>query len=144
SVCRLEALTSLVEEALFDGEAFRGEVNNEGGNVQRVEVSVIPKMRKGKVIGAVLLLLDRTDVFRLERVRQDFVANVSHELRTPMAASRGWSETLATGPFELSDFVREQLQTIMRHADRLTALVNDLLTLSKAETVGTEEAKRRI
>lgn len=144
SVCRLEALTSLVEEALFDGEAFRGEVNNEGGNVQRVEVSVIPKMRKGKVIGAVLLLLDRTDVFRLERVRQDFVANVSHELRTPIAAIRGWSETLATGPFELSDFVREQLQTIMRHADRLTALVNDLLTLSKAETVGTEEAKRRI
>ncbi len=133
SVCRLDALAKLAEEVLLDGEEFRGEITNDTGHVRRVDVALVPRVKKGRVVGAVILLLDRTDVFRLERVRQDFVANVSHELRTPIAAIRGWSETLATGPFELPDFVREQLQTIQRNSDRLTALVNDLLTLAKAE-----------
>lgn len=136
TLCKLEALSKLAEEVLFDGEEFRGEITNDTGHVRRVDVALVPKSKKGKVIGAVILLLDRTDVFRLERVRQDFVANVSHELRTPIAAIRGWSETLANGPFELPEFVREQLLTIQRNSDRLTALVNDLLTLAKAEAIG--------
>lgn len=136
SICKLDALAQLAEEVLLDGEEFRGEITNESGHVRRVDVALTPKIKKGRVAGAVILLLDRTDVFRLERVRQDFVANVSHELRTPIAAIRGWSETLATGPFDLPDFVREQLQTIQRNSDRLTALVNDLLTLARAEAIG--------
>lgn len=137
-VCRLGELAALVEEALLDGEEFRGEITSDVGQTRRVEIAVIPKARKGRVIGAVVLLLDRTDIFQLERVRQDFVANVSHELRTPITAIRGWAETLATGDFEIPEFVREQLGTIQRQADRLGALVNDLLTLAKAETIGIE------
>jgi len=134
--CKLRQLETLVSEALVDGEAFRGEISNDFGSVRRVDVAVLPRKRKGKVIGAAVLLMDRTEVWRLERVRQDFVANVSHELRTPIAAIRGWSETLATGEFGMTDFAKEQVLTINRHAERLTALVNDLLTLARAESVG--------
>ena len=138
-VSRLAALTSLVEEALQDLEEFRGEITHDKGHIRRVSVSVQPIAgRTGKASGAVVLLLDRTEIWHLERIRQDFVANVSHELRTPIAAIRGWSETLASDAFELPEFVRTQLSTIQRHADRLTALVNDLLALAKAETVGLE------
>jgi two-component system phosphate regulon sensor histidine kinase PhoR len=137
-VSRLPGLNSLVEEALFDLEVFRGEITNDKGDVRRVRVALLPIEEHGKGAGAVVLLMDRTEVWRLERVRQDFVANVSHELRTPIAAIRGWSETLASDAFELPEFVRAQLMTIQRHADRLTALVNDLLALAKAETVGLE------
>jgi two-component system phosphate regulon sensor histidine kinase PhoR len=137
-VSRLPALNSLVEEALFDLEKFRGEITNDKGHIRRVSIALLPIEKDGKAKGAVVLLLDRTEVWRLERIRQDFVANVSHELRTPIAAIRGWSETLASDAFELPEFVRAQLMTIQRHADRLTALVNDLLALAKAETVGLE------
>ena len=135
-VCRLQELASLASEVLEDGEEFHGEINNQQGAVRRVDVSLVPKQKKGAVIGAAILLRDRTEVWHLERVRQDFVANVSHELRTPIAAIRGWSETLASDAFELPEFVREQLITIQRHSDRLTALVNDLLALAKAEAIG--------
>ena len=137
-VSRLSGLNSLVEEALFDLENFRGEITNDKGHIRRVSVALLPIQESGKSAGAVVLLMDRTEVWRLERIRQDFVANVSHELRTPIAAIRGWSETLASDAFELPEFVRAQLMTIQRHADRLTALVNDLLALAKAETVGLE------
>ena len=137
-VSRLPSLTSLVEEALYDLDEFRGEITHDKGHIRRVSVSVQPIAGKKKAAGAVVLLLDRTEIWRLERIRQDFVANVSHELRTPIAAIRGWSETLASDAFDLPDFVKTQLGTIQRHADRLTALVNDLLALAKAETVGLE------
>ncbi|MFT6396430.1 MAG: two-component system phosphate regulon sensor histidine kinase PhoR [Bradymonadia bacterium] len=141
---RLPGLSSLVEEALFDREEFRGEITNDKGSVRRVRVAVLPIAKKGKTTGAVVLLLDRTEVWRLERIRQDFVANVSHELRTPIAAIRGWSETLASDAFDIPDFVRTQLGTIQRHSDRLTALVNDLLVLAKAESVGLDGQFERV
>lgn len=141
---RLSGLNSLVEEVLVDGEEFRGEITNDRGSVRRVSVAVLPIVKKGKTTGAVVLLLDRTEVWRLERIRQDFVANVSHELRTPIAAIRGWSETLASDAFDIPDFVRTQLGTIQRHSDRLTALVNDLLVLAKAESVGLDGQFERV
>jgi len=75
---------------------------------------------------------DVTELRRLERVRREFVANVSHELKTPLTAIRGFAETLqAEG---LSEAQRHQyLDVVLRHARRLSALIDDLLELSRIE-----------
>ena len=77
------------------------------------------------------------EIHRLEGVRRDFVANVSHELRTPLTAIRGFAETLR-GSEVPAEQRRQYLDVILRHADRLTALIEDLLELSRIEG-GTRE-----
>jgi two-component system phosphate regulon sensor histidine kinase PhoR len=90
--------------------------------------------KNGAVPGQVFIsLLDVTKLRRLETVRRDFVANVSHELRTPMTTIRAMSETLLDGEPEDRELTDRYLQKIIREVDRLTAMTDDLLTLSKIE-----------
>jgi len=84
-------------------------------------------------IGAVLVVNDITRIKRLEQVRRDFVANVSHELRTPITAITGSIETLLDGQVDKPDDSRRFLEIVGRHAARLNAIVEDLLTLSRLE-----------
>jgi two-component system, OmpR family, phosphate regulon sensor histidine kinase PhoR len=86
-----------------------------------------------KPIGAVVVLHDVTELRRLERVRQDFVANVSHEFKTPLTAIQGFAETLLAGALEDPQHNRRFLEIIRDHAARLAALTNDLLKLARIE-----------
>jgi len=87
----------------------------------------------GSRTGTVAVFHDITEVARLEAVRRDFVSNASHELRTPVAVIRGYAETLLD-PAELgADDRQSALETIHRHAIRLSNLVADLLDLSAIE-----------
>lgn len=80
--------------------------------------------------GAVLVLNDRTRVKRLELVRKEFVANVSHELRTPITLIKGFLEAIeGAEPEDARRFVA----IMRRHADRMQAIVDDLLTLAGLE-----------
>ena len=83
--------------------------------------------------GAVLVLHEITDLRRLERVRQDFVANVSHEFRTPLTAIQGFAETLLAGALEDPGNRRRFVEIIREHATRLARLTEDLLKLSRIE-----------
>ncbi len=83
--------------------------------------------------GAVVVLHDVTELRRLERVRQDFVANVSHEFKTPLTAIQGFAETLLAGALEDPQHNRRFLEIIRDHAARLAALTNDLLKLARIE-----------
>jgi two-component system phosphate regulon sensor histidine kinase PhoR len=83
--------------------------------------------------GAVIVLNDVTDVKRLENVRRDFVANVSHELKTPIASIKGFVETLLDGANDDPVDARRFLDIIARQADRLAAIIEDLLALSRIE-----------
>jgi two-component system phosphate regulon sensor histidine kinase PhoR len=83
--------------------------------------------------GAVLVLHEITDLRRLERVRQDFVANVSHEFRTPLTAIQGFAETLLAGALEDPANRRRFVGIIREHATRLARLTEDLLKLSRIE-----------
>jgi two-component system phosphate regulon sensor histidine kinase PhoR len=85
---------------------------------------------KGQVF---LSLLDVTKLRRLETVRRDFVANVSHELRTPMTTIRAMAETMLDGDPEDEELRGRYLEKIVREVDRLTAMTDDLLTLSQVE-----------
>lgn len=95
---------------------------------------------KGDQRGAVIVISDMTRMRRLEEVRRDFVANVSHELRTPITSIKGFAETLLDGASRKPEDAERFLQIIAKHADRLNAIVEDLLTLSSLED-GTEKRK---
>ncbi len=84
-------------------------------------------------IGALVVLNDVTMMHRLEKVRTDFVANVSHELKTPVTSIKGFVETLLDGALEDTEDAKRFLKIIGRQANRLHAIIDDLLILSKLE-----------
>lgn len=91
-------------------------------------------IRSGEIDGAILVFHDITELRRLEKIRQDFVANVSHELRTPVATIKGYAETLLDGALDDKENARDFLQIIHSDADRLSKLINDLLDLARIES----------
>ena len=103
-----------------------------------VEVTgtTIPALDGGDNDWALFVLHDVTRQKGLERVRKEFVANVSHELRTPLAVIKGYIETLVDGHEEMAFSDRQRfLQTVQRHTERLNSLLEDLLVLSRLESV---------
>ena len=83
------------------------------------------------------VLHDITRLKRLENVRKDFVANVSHELRTPVTIIKGFADTLGDDYTRLGDGDRVRfLDKIRKNANRLHVLLEDLLTLSRLESLG--------
>ncbi|BAM04885.1 sensor histidine kinase [Phycisphaera mikurensis] len=87
----------------------------------------------GARIGAIAVLRDVTELRRLEGVRKDFVANVSHELKTPIAAMKAAVETLLDGADETPADRLRFLRMAARQAERLDAIIEDLLTLARLE-----------
>ncbi len=87
----------------------------------------------GKRIGVLIVLHDVTRLRRLEMVRRDFVANVSHEIKTPVTAIKGFVETLLDEPDGDPEQTQRFLRILDRQADRLHAIVEDLLTLARIE-----------
>jgi two-component system, OmpR family, phosphate regulon sensor histidine kinase PhoR len=90
--------------------------------------------QEGMPHGAVLTFLDVTERRRVDEVRRDFVANASHELRTPLTSIRGFVEALEDGGLEEPSTARRFLEKIRSAADRMAALVSDLLELSRLES----------
>ena len=80
------------------------------------------------------MLHDTTELRRLERMRQDFVANVSHELKTPLSVIRACAETLQDGAAEDPVHRGQFLERISDQSDRLNALILDLLSLARIES----------
>jgi two-component system phosphate regulon sensor histidine kinase PhoR len=87
----------------------------------------------GAAMGAVIVLNDITRLRRLEAVRQDFVANVSHELKTPITSIKGFVETLLDDHEPSPENTRRFLKIIEKQANRLDAIIEDLLSLSRLE-----------
>jgi two-component system phosphate regulon sensor histidine kinase PhoR len=86
--------------------------------------------------GAVLVAHDITEDRRYDTLRKEFVANVSHELRTPLSVVQGYVETLSEGAWKDEKSALEFLTIIDKNVRRLSAIVNDLLDLSKLESGG--------
>ncbi len=90
--------------------------------------------RGGTQHGSILVFHDLTRLKQLESTRQEFVANVSHELRTPLSLIKGFVETLLDGAKGDPELSTRFLRTIEKHTDRLTYLIEDLLTISRLES----------
>jgi len=87
----------------------------------------------GMHYGAQIVLNDVTKLKKLERIRKDFVTNVSHELKTPITSIKGFVETLSDGAMEDPEASKKFLGIILNHADRINAIIDDLLALSRIE-----------
>jgi two-component system phosphate regulon sensor histidine kinase PhoR len=74
-----------------------------------------------------------TQIKKLEKIRQDFIANVSHELKTPITSIKGYSETLIDGAIEVKEDARKFVGIILNQADRLNSIIEDLLSLSRLD-----------
>jgi two-component system phosphate regulon sensor histidine kinase PhoR len=88
---------------------------------------------EGKKVGALFVLSDITRLRRLENIRKDFVANVSHEIKTPITAIKGFVEILRDDGKKDEQDVKRFLEIISRHVNRLEAIIDDLLRLSRIE-----------
>ncbi len=127
------------------------EIEIEGTTQRQLGVSVVPFPSNGEAgtreeaSGArnayMLSCHDLTAIKNLESVRADFVANVSHELRTPLTAIKGYAETLLNGAVKDPENAIRFLSIIDRHSERLSRLIDDLLTLSDLELGKTDLTK---
>ena len=98
--------------------------------------TTIPPLNGQQGPWVLFVLHDITKLKKLEVVRKDFVANVSHELRTPLSIIKGYVETLVDGHHDMALEDRDRfLRTMQRHTERLNSLLEDLLALSRLESI---------
>ncbi|MBN2584932.1 MAG: HAMP domain-containing protein [Planctomycetes bacterium] len=108
-----------------------------GTGLKRLEVhGSVLRDADDQEIGVLLMLRDVTHLRHLEGVRRDFVANVSHELKTPITSIQGFVETLREGAIADRENADRFLGIIARQADRLSAIIDDLLSLSRLQQEG--------
>ncbi len=88
-----------------------------------------------------MLVRDITRVQKLERIRQDFVANVSHELRTPLTVINGYLEMLGEGDSPELKAINKPLQQMRQQALNMGHLVDDLLLLSRLDSIDEEHTR---
>ncbi|WHX40615.1 cell wall metabolism sensor histidine kinase WalK [Mesobacillus sp. AQ2] len=102
--------------------------------ILRANFSVIQK-ESGFVNGLIAVLYDVTEQEKIDMERREFVANVSHELRTPLTTMRSYLEALADGAWRDEEIAPNFLETTRGETERMIRLVNDLLQLSKLDSV---------
>lgn len=141
-IIRHSELQAFVTQAMENGGTAEGSITFHGNEERNFHVHSTELYDfDGRQRGILIVLSDMTTLYRLERVRRDFVANVSHELRTPITSIRGCAETLHdNGSEKWSEGDRKFLQSILRQTARLEALINDLLDLSRIERQAEEHA----
>jgi two-component system, OmpR family, phosphate regulon sensor histidine kinase PhoR len=132
-VARNTGLQEIVQKALNEQQPARGELQWDGIAVRHLTVHAVP-LPGFPVRGAVLVFHDTTELRRLERVRQDFVANVSHELKTPLSVIKACAETLLDGAGEDPVHRNQFLKQLAEQSERLHALILDLLSLARIES----------
>ena len=139
-VVRNAGLQRFVEEALASKQATEGYVTlvDDVERFLQVHGSVL-KDGEGLPIGVLVVLNDVTELRTLENVRRDFVANVSHELKTPITSIKGFVETLLDGAISDRDDAVRFLGIVSKQADRLNAIIEDLLSLSRIEQAGEKD-----
>ena len=132
-LARSPELDALIAAARESGRRADAELTLYAGAAShRAACSVVPLSRSVGTADLLLVLEDRTELRRLEGLRTEFVANVSHELRTPITSIRGYAETLCES-VELDPQAARFARTIARSANRLGAIIEDLLLLSSLE-----------
>lgn len=97
------------------------------------EVSLVLLRPERGDCGVVLVFHDVSETRRLAKVRRDFAANVTHELRTPLTSIKGYAETLLAAAPELPPEKRRFLDVIVRNANHMSKMVEDILSLARLE-----------
>ena len=130
NILRAPAFAAYVKEGDWS-ESLTLKVNHSNGD-HNLLLSLVRYVRDRTL----LITRDLTQIEKLETTRRDFVANVSHEMRTPLTVLVGFVETLRDAPTDALSHAQRQYYFGLMHeqAQRMQALVTDLLTLSDLET----------
>lgn len=134
-LARQPVLENLVRTAIGGGAGESGSIELHAPERRTLALTSTPLAAPGGRGGAVVVARDVSAFTRLAETRRDFVANVSHELKTPLAAIRGLAETLRDGALEDAAIAARFTDRILGQCQRLQALLDDLLTLSRLESV---------
>jgi len=121
--------TALSDESPYEEDLFF----YHNGEIILNTRSCLLKNAKHKRIGTLMVLNDVTRLRQLENIRRDFAANVSHEIRTPLTAIKGFAETLREGALNKPEEAARFVGIIETHANRLIAIIEDLMRLSRIE-----------
>ncbi len=139
---REPGLNSFVAEALA-GRERGGEFQVGHDRHRTVQAAAEPlEDAEGRVAGLLVVLNDVTQLRRLETIRSDFAANVSHELRTPITNIKGYLETILDSD-QVPAETRAYLEIVGRSADRLEAIIEDLLALARLEEPNRAQSLKR-
>jgi two-component system, OmpR family, phosphate regulon sensor histidine kinase PhoR len=127
----LKELLDSVFDDEEEGSSVQGDIRF--GGLKPRQLLVRARRLEGPEVGLVAVFTDVTEMRCLENLRREFVANVSHELRTPVATIRSAAETLESVGAGDRDAVAQFVGIIARNVQRLQALVEDLLDLSRID-----------
>ena len=133
-VVRNTDVQRFVKEALASPDLVEKDVvhYSEGEKILNLHGTVLYGEGRN-AIGALVVLNDVTQLRKLENVRRDFVENASHEIKTPITTIKGFVETLQDGAMNDPDQAVRFLEIVGNHVDRLDAIIEDLLNLSRIE-----------
>jgi two-component system phosphate regulon sensor histidine kinase PhoR len=140
-VTRNPNLQRFVGEALRAAAVLERDLAVHGDESRYLQVHGAPvRDAAARRIGAVVVLNDVTRLRRLETVRRDFVANGPHQLKTPVTSIKGFLETLLGGAIDDPANARRFVEIAARQADRLGAIIEDLLALSRIDQDSEQQA----
>ena len=134
----MEAFRSIdLQKAFLEFKETRVNVSREIilGNVEPVilDISISAVHGHPGEEKTMIVFHDVTRLKKLEQIRMDFVANVTHEIKTPLTAIIGYLETIKAGAINNIEETKKFIDIILRQAERLNRLVEDLLTISNIE-----------
>ena len=130
---RSPELLEAISAAIDSGEAQACTLRLVSPHEQILAARITPLVPAESSSPLLVVLRDMTEEERLSRMRADFVANASHELRTPLASLKGFIETLQTSAKDDSSARERFLGIMQQQADRMSRLIEDLLSLSRVE-----------
>ncbi len=133
-VIRNRRLKQLVERVQQTNDTVSEDIILHQADRRIVNVHATPMHNSMQAhIGTLMVFNDVTQLRHLEKMRQDFVANVSHEIKTPLTAIKGFVETLQAGAKDRPEEAARFIAIVQKHANRLEAIIEDLLQLSRIE-----------
>ena len=135
-VIRIYEIHKFIEEVLKSNESLeKNIVIQKEKDINLQLTGAILESSDGKPMGVIMVINDITNIFTLDTMKKDFVANVSHELKTPITSIKGFLETLLSGSIDDKENAVKFLNIISKNTDRLNDIIDDLLLLSKVEQI---------
>lgn len=135
-VIRIYEIHKFIEEVLRNNKPLeKNIILQKEKDINLQLTGAILESSDGKPMGVIMVINDTTNIFTLDTMKKDFVANVSHELKTPITSIKGFLETLLSGAIDDKDNSLKFLNIISKNTERLNNIIDDLLLLSKVEQI---------
>lgn len=132
TIDRTKDFRTMIEKVL-SGNRAESHMSREGRSYSLIST---PVFEEGKVIGAVIVILDITETEEREQLRREFTSNVSHELKTPLTSISGFAEIMKEGGTP-QETVVDFSKSIYDEAQRLITLVSDIIKISELDEKNT-------